>query len=614
MLTRIRYILRRYNIVVGDVVVRVEQSEFLQSKMIKQVLSATLRKTAHEATVKYALEHTNVVRTKIPTLHTQGREHRRFAREFDLDKHYSPIPVHEREALLKGKSLMFLPHSMDVPLPGHEARLTGQILSGCKKVLSLVGAKYLQPELEKRVFRDLSPVTKIPPTWCCPRILSVWSGLPQEKGMLLVQGDKDGRSGAVCHQNLLSVWLHKTFFRDPDHIEVTNLSVYEMKAGIYRIHLQMVPDEFQVHSFARWIADSCDAVDFLAYKEKCFAGEGDCVRTCEKAAEQHECIRRISTRFLPTKGAEQLAARASECIGKADGTHPGDARGRRPHHCQVRSCEEFMTATRNILEQLIYIPGLVDTCAACGGPKGPTSVAHGDSSAMFDEVEEDEALRNYDDAADRVSVRTGTNGVAVQSGVKPRSWLTSVTPLSARQQKARGIRVISNEKTRKLLEYDARSALSRIGRRVLRRRKGVAMGSPQSPSKSGFVYRGHERRFLLTPGRAWQLLGLQRLQNLNIPLHKLLQSVRIADDDLTCSSVLCPTCTGAVGSKIYPPPLIHGCEEAGCHARVIDIAIETWGPVFRITRLNRNAQFPLGCAEQARTRYLPPLRAPLVTR
>jgi len=91
--------------------------------------------------------------------------------------------------------------------------------------------------------------------------------------------------------------------------------------------------------------------------------------------------------------------------------------------------------------------------------------------------------------------------------------------------------------------------------------------------------------------------------------------IRIADDDVAISSFLCVSCTEQLGSKVYPPPLVHSSEEGGSCVKVIDVCEEMCGAQYTITRLNRNAEFVMtGVIPQARTRFLPPLNPPLVTR
>ena len=89
---------------------------------------------------------------------------------------------------------------------------------------------------------------------------------------------------------------------------------------------------------------------------------------------------------------------------------------------------------------------------------------------------------------------------------------------------------------------------------------------------------------------------------------------RIADDDVAVSSVLCRHCVARMGSAVYPPPLKHSSEEDGTLITAVDVALELNGVCYKITRLNRNDAFCVtGTMRQARTRFLPPLRPPLVT-
>ena len=144
------------------------------------------------------------------------------------------------------------------------------------------------------------------------------------------------------------------------------------------------------------------------------------------------------------------------------------------------------------------------------------------------------------------------------------------------------------------------------------------MGSTQSPAKNGIVYRDKERKLLTEtdPTKdAWTLWGLNRLRSSGIPLHRLAMMCRIADDDIALSSVLCPACVEKMGAQVYPEPLRHSSDPAGTEIQVVDVVIELTGPIFKITRLNKNSNFcTTGVIPQARTRFLPPLGPSLVCR
>ena len=88
---------------------------------------------------------------------------------------------------------------------------------------------------------------------------------------------------------------------------------------------------------------------------------------------------------------ERLAARACERLGQADGARAGNAARRPPRHFQSWSVQDFLSATKNVIEDMLFIPGAIDTCVSCEKSKAPLNASHGDSSAMFDEVEESAA-------------------------------------------------------------------------------------------------------------------------------------------------------------------------------------------------------------------------------
>ena len=128
--SKLRWILKRYNVEQGTVTMKVEKSLWLPSSLIRKTLAATLAETEDQKTVEYAMDSLTLVRTKVPTIHSAGRQHRVFAKSFEEDIHWKPMTLPWREQYSKGVSLKFLPESWDVPLPGHQPRLLGQILSG----------------------------------------------------------------------------------------------------------------------------------------------------------------------------------------------------------------------------------------------------------------------------------------------------------------------------------------------------------------------------------------------------------------------------------------------------------------------------------------------------
>ena len=112
------------------------------------------------------------------------------------------------------------------------------------------------------------------------------------------------------------------------------------------------------------------------------------------------------------------------------------------------------------------------------------------------------------------------------------------------------------------------------------------MGSSPSPAKSGLVYRNHGRR-LLRKKDPWALWGVADAKKFGVPLHQLISIVRIADDDIAMSSILCVACTAKLGAQVYPAPLVHSSEEGGTCVKVIDVCVEMCGARYTITGLNR---------------------------
>jgi hypothetical protein len=174
-------------------------------------------------------------------------------------------------------------------------------------------------------------------------------------------------------------------------------------------------------------------------------------------------------------------------MGARDGVPSGDPAGRRPHHFQRWTTESFCDAVCECLNGMHFIPDFFSVCAVCGQDKDLLSLGHGDSSAMFDEVLEQESLGAFDELRTRVEERTQTVAAAVQRSGNHRAWLTSDGDLTERQQQTRGIHLVPYDHARQLLNYTAETNYSRVGKHVIRREKGVAMGSPQSPCKSGLV-------------------------------------------------------------------------------------------------------------------------------
>ena len=94
-------------------------------------------------------------------------------------------------------------------------------------------------------------------------VLSVRPKLPTKPDELIVQGDKNTRAGAVCHCSLLSVWIHRTFFEDLEHIEFLPWDPLGTKIFFYRKHLETLPEEYHIKYGRRWVEGGFDEYDYL---------------------------------------------------------------------------------------------------------------------------------------------------------------------------------------------------------------------------------------------------------------------------------------------------------------------------------------------------------------
>lgn len=80
---RLLHILRRYNVTAGPTVVKVETCEWVKNADIRKAISQTLALSEAGSTVSYATENLQISRSKIPTVHQQGRQHKIYAKNYD---------------------------------------------------------------------------------------------------------------------------------------------------------------------------------------------------------------------------------------------------------------------------------------------------------------------------------------------------------------------------------------------------------------------------------------------------------------------------------------------------------------------------------------------------
>lgn len=615
---RIRYCLRQFGIGGGKsdrLSISVDRHEHIPTRLLRGKLAGVLRAWEAPTTVDFIQKNLILSRTKIPSVHEKGRQHRVLARNFDRTL-FLTIPPEQQRKYLQGESVRFIPASMDLPRPDFRISLEAQTMKLAFQVADFLNAKYLRTPLLRSLMPAVRKRLTLPCSWATPEVLSVWNQLPGKHSTeVLAKGDKDNKTGLVVDRGFLYTWFDRIFWHDDDHIEHLDLTPDQMRYRLYWLHLAHVPEEFQIKSWKAW--ESADVSDYIEPKEKCFSAG---CRTCTKALDDpcHKCFRRISSHLLPTKNLERTAARCVECLGKHDGRNPITPGDEDVDHYQVWNCDDFTDGVKRGLSGLEFLPEFLNVCIECRGPKGLVSFSHGDSSAMYDAIREEETVSCFDKSRRRVECRTQKTGVTIMSGRHHHAFLAGGPrdgerrPHRVRNRRLLGSRFIGNKKTRSILVYSGVACFSRIGRHVFRRKQGVTMGGPLSPAKSGLVYRQRERTFNRHP-RRWNMWSMGRLQGLGRPMRCFTFAVRIADDDFVASSVHCPACTGKKLEKVYTHPLKHESQEEGTSVQVTDISVELVGVFFRIVRPNKNARFILGMPEQLRTRYLPSLRPPLVS-
>lgn len=609
---RLRITLRKHGVQWGPLILRIERSKEVPSGAIKNGLLRVLRDGGEpETTVRYISEKMQIVRTKAPSVHAEGRGHRRFAKDYD-DKMFYSIPEGERELYKQGKSIEFVHMNFDVPKPDTQSRLMQQVIRSTHLTAEYVNVPHLKKNLRRMMASIVKSRVPQDKEERDEHILNVWDKLPKDETRVLAQGDKDTKAGVLTDKQMLTVWLHTTFFEDGDHIEFVDIEPRGMIFQSYVEHFRHLPEYMWVRYWEKWAAS--DMYDYVNFREKCFT---DGRRVCAKADPQHKCVRRVSASFLPTRSWERLAARGIERVAQEDGPGPASTT-KPPVHSQVWSCEEFVTALTRRLENLEFIREFIFVCVSCGKEKAPINASHGDSSAMFDEIQEEEVKQAYDEEATRVAMKTGHDAVSIQRAKPHRSWLSGRRAkrdaASKLRKQIQGVEEIQFRSTKKVLKYSAALAFSRVGRHCFKRKRGVTMGNSLSPAKSGLVYRKKERQFFRSE-EAWTKWGADRAKKYQIPLHKMVGQVRIADDDVFFSSLHCECCVAKLGEQVYPPPLRHSGEGAGTTISVIDIVLELRAFSFYISQHNKNGRYLAGGeANPKRTRYPPPIRAPLVTR
>ena len=118
----------------------------MNTRDLKILAQRVLTRTEHEDSATFALKRTTIIRSKVPTLHEAGREHRTFAKNF-VHAQYERMSAEERAAAERGVGIRFIPMNIDVPIPGVESRVVQQVARWCVGLAKSINARYLLPRL-----------------------------------------------------------------------------------------------------------------------------------------------------------------------------------------------------------------------------------------------------------------------------------------------------------------------------------------------------------------------------------------------------------------------------------------------------------------------------------
>lgn len=248
-------------------------------------------------------------------------------------------------------------------------------------------------------------------------------------------------------------------------------------------------------------------------------------------------------------------------------------------------------------------------CKRCGGPKSPLTILRGDLSQMYKRCDGVEAERAFAKLARRIEKRWGTTAV----GDQRRTDGKKKAILMRKAVKGRGIRSWSHKGSdgdiQRTLRWTSSLNLSRVGKHLLKRIHGMAMGATLSGIKADLAICERERRWLSDTGK-------QRRHNFcegHESWETCIAGCRYADDILFASEDDCDCCMEEWGRLIYTSPHLFEAEERGrqatfCDREVTAVEKDDGSWTLRQKHHDKNEFFLRGeQAEWTRCRYEPAL-------
>lgn len=603
ILAKLGYLLRIRGVrSIGAQHVRVPRVGHLGANSIRSAIIRGIRQCPVEDTrQEFWIQGLHVHEQAEPSFHRHARDHRIVAREFDLNK-WEALPEFEKWRAQRSEPIDVLAESLDTPAsvdPKHISRMVRRELFswfysvGMPRVAKRSIALQVQREVWATTPRHFNRLTQ-----CYVRQFGV------TEDETLVGLDRNIRAAARMKRTTYCAGLYNTYVAD-------------------RTHYRIIPPEAEQEELKKMTRNVNAALprfirrrpmtigrEYLNLKEKCCSRDASGIMrlTCQR---EHSHWREVSVQNNPYRSEVQSAARAVDYLNRADPQKSYSSEGLHMARKEIQQAYDALNKDARY----------VCRCRRCGKAKDPLSLLRGDGTQMFKEVEHAEVLRGFRETAGRVSRAYGMSAVfedraapkakgprlakTVFFSKKCRVW-TFGHSKSAPVPHPWKIRGENGRSLEGMLRGTGAMTLSRLGRHLLQRLRGVEMGGSASPTKANLVFSTHERRRRRRRGRLLREKFIMQDEHLD----SVIGGVRYADDLLLLSTLLCTHCLEEYGRSLYAPPIEFEVEERGPVVTFCDLVV--WGrhDSIEMWRHDPNVDFTLGLVSVPRKIRYPPFLAP----
>ena len=565
-------------------------------------LRATIAKCIRQSPVEMGRQDFWLSKLKIhesaePSLHRHARDHRIVAKEFDI-KREEARTEHEKWRARRWDPIVIMEESLDVPAVVDPKFLSKRVRSEVCRWMHTVGMpKIVKKHILQEIRTDIWFVDQPRPGPLQRVFAKQFEVGPEET---LVGLDRNVRAAARMTRATYEAGLYDTYVRDTIHYRVVPTDGED--EALARMRQQVN------RALPRWMRRRPMSIgrEYTNIKEKCCAPDTEGVTrlSCQRP---HSHWREVSVQNTPYRTELQSAARAVEHINRAD---PAPSFSSQGLHV-IRS--ELQLAYDTLQKPLEWRCA----CRRCGEEKPPTSLLRGDGTQMFKEVENSEVLRSFQESAGRVQVAYGMRAVVeTMKDPKIRGPRFAKIPFRSRKMRVWSFGWPRNEpfpvalraqgddgrSLERMLRATSHMRLSKLGRHLLERLRGVEMGGSASPVKANIVFSAHERRRLKdVTGLITEGFLLQ-----GECVESVVGGVRYADDLVLLSGVLCPACLGTFGTGTYKAPLEFTIEEQGALISFCDLILWSRESGLEMWRHDPNFLYVLGAAPTPKKVRYPP--------